>query len=100
MHTRFVRSMLGVAALGGVTGLGLALAQTANPQNAKPKMMPYTSVDHPEFVPASQADFLSDGDVLIGVSMGKIARAYPAADLAQHGAVLDQVPDGPIAVTW
>jgi hypothetical protein len=29
-----------------------------------------------------------------------VAKAYPAADLAQHGAVSDVVPDGPISVTW
>jgi len=69
-------------------------------QNARPKMMPYTAVDHPEFVPASQAAFLSDGDVLIGVSKGAIAKAYPAADVGQHGVVHDMMPDGPIAVTW
>ncbi len=63
-------------------------------------MMPYTAVDHPEFVPAAQAAFLSDRDVVIGVSNGGIAKAYPAADLDQHGVVHDQMPDGPIAVTW
>jgi len=67
---------------------------------AQPKMMPYTAVDHPGFVPAAQATFLSESDVLIGVARGAIARAYPAADVAQHGVIHDQMPDGPIAVTW
>jgi hypothetical protein len=29
-----------------------------------------------------------------------VAKAFPAADLTQHGAVSDQMPDGPISVTW
>jgi hypothetical protein len=37
---------------------------------------------------------------LIGVSDGRIAKAYPAAILAQHGLVQDNLSDGPIAVTW
>jgi uncharacterized protein DUF3179 len=64
------------------------------------KRMPYTAVNDPEFAAASAATFLSDGDRLIGITSGKIAKAYPAAILAQHGVVLDDLPEGPIAVTW
>lgn len=69
-------------------------------QKAAPQMLPYTTIDHPQFVPASQVSFLSDTDVVIGVSSHGVTKAYPAADLAQHGDVQDQMPDGPIAVTW
>lgn len=78
-----------------VLGAASVLAQTT-----QPKMMPYTAIDHPEFVTSSQATFLSGNDVLVGVSRGNVVKAYPAADLAQHGVVHDQMPDGPIAVTW
>ena len=64
------------------------------------KQLPYVSVENPEFIPASAATFLSDGDRLIGLASGNVAKAYPAAILAQHGVVLDQLPAGPIAVTW
>lgn len=80
--------------------IGAALAGSALAQKEAPKMLPYTTIDHPEFVPASQASFLSDGDVVIGVSSRGVTKAYPGADLAQHGVVDDQMPDGPIAVTW
>jgi hypothetical protein len=43
---------------------------------------------------------MSDRDRLIGVTDGKIAKAYPAGILAQHGLVEDQLAAGPIAVTW
>lgn len=78
----------------------LSVSSLAFAQNKASQMMPYTTVDHPEFVPAAQASFLSDSDVVIGVSHGGVTKAYPGADLAQHGAVQDQMPDGPIAVTW
>ncbi len=67
---------------------------------AQQKSMPYKTVDHPEFVPASQATFASDGDRVIGVMDGKQAKAYLAADLSQHGVVQDRLKEGPIAVTW
>jgi hypothetical protein len=62
--------------------------------------LPYKAIENPEYIPANQTAFLSDRDRLIGVSDGKIAKAYPAAILAQHGLVQDILSDGPIAVTW
>ncbi len=64
------------------------------------KHMPYTAVNNPEFIPASAATFLADNDRVIGVTGGNVFKAYPAAILAQHGVVLDDLPAGPIAVTW
>ncbi len=77
-----------------------AAAQT--PQGTQPPLapMPHTTVDHPEFVAAPEATFLQDDDILLGVASGTVAKAFPAADLAQHGAVSDRLPDGPISVTW
>ena len=43
---------------------------------------------------------LQDGDLVVGVASGKTAKAFMAADLWQHGSVDDQMPDGPIEVTW
>lgn len=80
--------------------IGAALSGSALAQKKEPQMLPYTTIDHPEFIPPSQASFLSDTDVVIGVSSGGVNKAYPGADLAQHGVVDDQMPDGPIAVTW
>jgi hypothetical protein len=78
----------------------LAANRSALAQSKAPEMMPYTTVDHPEFIKASEASFLSATDVVIGVTSGGVTKAYPGADLAQHGAVQDQMPDGPIAITW
>ena len=73
-----------------------SVAQEKAPQ----KSLPYVTVDHPEFIPPAQAGFLSDRDRVIGVMDGRIAKAYAAADLAQHGVVQDRLAAGPIAVTW
>ena len=66
---------------------------------AKPNL-PYKAIENPEFIPASQVTFMTDRDRLIGVTDGKIAKAYPAGILAQHGLVQDKLAGGPIAVTW
>lgn len=77
-----------------------ANSQTA-PQQASPsRNLPYVAVHNPEFIPVSAATFLQPGDRVIGVTIGKTAKAYPAAILAQHGLVEDDAPDGPIAITW
>lgn len=80
--------------------VGAVIVGPALAQKKAPRMLPYTTVDHPQFVPVSRASFLSDTDVVVGVSSKGVTKAYPAADLAQHGDVQDQMPDGPIAVTW
>ena len=67
---------------------------------AAPPRMPYVAVHDPVFVPVSKAVFAQDGDLVVGVARGKTAKAYVAADLWQHGSVDDQMPDGPIEVTW
>ena len=72
---------------------------TTNP-TPPPGMLPYVAILDPHFVSASEASFLQDEDFLIGVARGAIAKAFPAADLAQHGSVNDQMPEGPIEVTW
>jgi Protein of unknown function (DUF3179) len=83
-----------------IAAAGLVISGSAFAQNKVPEMMPYTTVYNPQFVSAAQASFLSDTDVVIGVSSGGLTKAYPGADLAQHGAVQDQMPEGPIAITW
>lgn len=82
------------------TVLLLALLAVPPVVSQAAQQLPYVSIENPDFISASAARFLSDGDRLIGLTSGKIAKAYPAAILAQHGVVLDQLAAGPIAVTW
>jgi len=80
----------------------LLLFHVSDPQAPvqTPPMLPYVAVHEPVFVRASHAPFAMDDDLVIGVANGKTAKAYLALDLAQHGSVDDQMPDGPIEVTW
>lgn len=54
----------------------------------------------PKFVPAARADFLKDGDRVLGVELNGEARAYPARILNWHEAVNDTIAKRPILVTW
>jgi len=82
-----------------VVGLLLANALPAG-QTPPPKDLPYTAVHDPQFLRASDATFMKDDDRLIGLMSGKVAKAYPAGILSQHGLVEDQSASGPIAITW
>lgn len=75
----------------------IALASLAA---AAQQRLPYKTIEHPQFISASQATFLAPHDLLIGITDGTTAKAYPAAILAQHGVVQDRTASGPIAVTW
>lgn len=92
---KLVRLIIRLAAV-----MGIVLVSQPAIAAAKKLDLPYATIDHPQFIPASQATFLHPNDLLIGVTDGETAKAYPAAILAQHGVVQDQVPDGPIAITW
>jgi Protein of unknown function (DUF3179) len=76
-------------------GSTIAFAQEPKPQN-----LPYVAVHNPEFISAPAATFMTADDRVIGLMSGKTAKAYPAGILAQHGLVEDDLPSGPIAVTW
>lgn len=80
--------------------LGVTTATRAEATKTKTPNLPYATINNPQFVAASHAAFLQANDLLIGVTDGKTAKAYPAAILAQHGVVQDRMADGPIAVTW
>src|ERR1700739_1877157 len=67
MTINFIRSMMTVAAV------AVICPSSAFAQNTTPQAMPYTTVDHPQFVSASQTTFLSKGDILIGISNGDVA---------------------------
>jgi uncharacterized protein DUF3179 len=93
-----MKSVLILALVIGIAIPAVGQTPAATPDPLPP--MPHTAIDHPEFVTAAEATFLEDDDILLGVANGKVAKAFPAADLAQHGAVADRMPDGPVSVTW
>ncbi len=58
------------------------------------------SIDNPQFVNASEADFVSDDDVVIGLQINGDTKAYPLSILVWHEIVNDNVGDTPVAVTY
>ena len=58
------------------------------------------SIDNPQFVNVSEADFVSDDDVVIGLKINGESRAYPLSILVWHEIVNDNVGDTPVAVTY
>jgi Protein of unknown function (DUF3179) len=78
----------------------VAFSATMAGQKQTEGRLPYAAIHDPQFIPASSATFLHDPDRVIGVVTGRMAKAYPAAILSQHGLVEDQSPSGPIAITW
>lgn len=91
--------MFALTCLAAVAAGGPA-AQAAAQSGKAARNLPYRPIEHPQFVRAAQARFLGPHDLLIGVANGPVAKAYPAAILAQHGLVQDRMPDGAIVVTW
>jgi hypothetical protein len=92
-----VKQRRGIVVFALVAGVA-SVTHAQAPQGPPP--MPYTAIHQPVFVAASEATFLQDDDILVGLVEGSVAKAFPAADLAQHGAVSDRMPDGPVSVTW
>ena len=78
----------------------LLMAAVRAAQSPAPRNLPYTAVHDPQFISAADATFMTDDDRVIGLLAGKVAKAYPAGILSQHGLVEDRSPDGPIAITW
>lgn len=58
------------------------------------------SVDDPAFAAAQDAGFVSDSDLVIGLSINGDARAYPLFILVWHEIVNDRVGGVPVAVTY
>lgn len=102
VHTLKSSARISIAAIAAITMLGIGVPGAKAQAKAKKKApnLPYATIDHPQFVPASQASFLGPRDIVLGVTDGKTAKAYPAAILSQHGVVQDQMASGPIAITW
>ena len=58
------------------------------------------SLDTPRFVAAPAADFLNDDDLVLAVTLGGQARAYPTRILDYHEIVNDTLAGTPIAITY
>jgi hypothetical protein len=60
----------------------------------------YEPMREPQFVPASRATFLKDGDYVMGVSENGVSKAYRTDIIAWHHIIHDQLGGMPILATW
>ena len=57
-------------------------------------------LDHPEHVPASEASYLDDDDVIFGMTLNGEARAYPKRILAWHEMARDRIGGIELAIVY
>lgn len=58
------------------------------------------SIDEPVFVKASEEEFVSDSDIVIGLEINGETKAYPLFILVWHEIVNDEVGGIPVSVTY
>lgn len=58
------------------------------------------SIDNPKFVNASQAPFLKDDDLVIGLRLNGETKAYPLFILVWHEIVNDKFGNTPVTITY
>lgn len=54
----------------------------------------------PKYVKVDDADFMRDDDLVLGVYLNGVARAYPTRILSWHELVNDRFGDTPVLVSW
>jgi hypothetical protein len=57
-------------------------------------------LDSPSMVPASKAEGIRDDEPVIGIAIGKEAKAYPVSVMGRHELANDTCGKTPIAVSW
>ena len=72
----------------------------ARAQQRYGRRSPFVPLDHPEFVTAGQASYLSDDELVLGLYAEGEARAYPVRMVFYHHIVNDLVGGSPILVTY
>jgi hypothetical protein len=58
------------------------------------------ALEHPEFVPVSQAGFMADEETVFGVSVGGLHRAYPVRVLSWHEMLNDTIGEAPLTLSF
>ena len=62
---------------------------------------PIPAIDNPRYVSVGEADrFMRPDEPVLGITDGKVAKAYSTWQLNHHEIVNDSLGDLPLAVTW
>jgi len=60
----------------------------------------FAPLPSPQYARAAEANWMKDGDLVLGVDRGGEAVAYPVRQLAYHHVVMDEVGGVPIVATY
>ncbi len=60
----------------------------------------FTVLDDPAVIPGTQATWLAPEELILGVTVGDEARAYPISQMAYHHIANDQINGEPYLVTY
>lgn len=109
----WVLIVVAILIVGGVLWLLSTITLSSPPEEVKhlvplEKIVPggppkdgIPSIDNPKFVSAAEADgFLSDQEIVFGLFLDGVARAYPSQILVWHEIVNDYVNGKPILITY
>lgn len=58
------------------------------------------SIDNPKFIPASEATFVSDDEIVVGLRINGETKAYSLSILVWHEIINDYLGDTPVSVTY
>lgn len=73
----------------------------AQMQSGGPPKNGIPALDHPGFVSLAEADrTLKPDDIVLGIELGGLAKAYPVRILNWHEVVNDDVGSQPVLITW
>jgi len=89
--------------LGWFPSIGLSvvlIAPLGAQQPPQPNGGPFVEQRAPRFVPARQADFMMDGERVVGVNQSGVAKGYAVRFMAFHHIIQDQLKEMPILATW
>jgi len=100
--SNFVR--LTAALLAGCIMVGFSLDNAIVPKDhilsGGPPKDGIPAIMEPHFITSHKVDFLKDNDPVIGIVIGKVARAYPISILNWHEVVNDTIKGVPLVVTF
>jgi hypothetical protein len=64
------------------------------------KLVPFKALDNPKMVKASEADFLDDGEYVLGMTVNGESRAYATRYAWFHHIINDDIGGKPVAITY
>ena len=91
-------ALLAVIAVSAAFNLDNAIVPPGDILSGGPPKDGIPAILDPKFATTAEVDFLRDSDVVIGVEIGGVQRAYPAEDMIERGVINDEINGVPLAL--